>query len=128
MSKKMILSILLVCFVLMQSKEKSTRYYLAVHLQESFENLSFDIDVTPGTVVGHIGPYPNGAHLHVSVIELSNGEAYENNRIPKDGSGAVYAPESNSNTYRFPTFDYKNRAKMKNPFNYEEPWVGRKKN
>lgn len=92
----------------MQFKEKSTRYYLVVHLQESF-----DIDVTPGTVIGHIGPYPNGAHLHVSVIELSNGEVYENNIIPKDGSGVFYAPESNSNTYRFPTFDYKNIAKMK---------------
>lgn len=98
-------------FVLMQSKEKLNRYYLAIHLKESFENISFDMDVSPGTVIGYIGPYDKGSHLHVSIIELSEGEIFENSK--EDGNGVIYPPRSNDKlkTYRFPTFDYPYRKK-----------------
>jgi murein DD-endopeptidase MepM/ murein hydrolase activator NlpD len=104
--------------ILMQSLKDETLYYLAVHLDEtSFKsyNLEKGKIIRPGDKIAKIGIYPNGDHLHVSVIKLRNNET------------AVNAGYIENRICRYPTWAYP--KKMINPFDYDSDyWAGRKEN
>lgn len=113
--------------VLMQSNNDRDLYYLAVHLDDtSFSkyNLKEGKYITPGDKIAKIGKYPNGDHLHVSVIKLNKNDTV----ISK--SGILYV-ENNTKLkkeiLRFPIWG--EPKKMINPFDYNsDHWAGRKEN
>lgn len=102
--------------VLMQSLYDENLYYLAVHLDDSsFAEYKIEEGkiINPGDKIAKIGIYPNGDHLHVSVIKLPVGASSKDAGYKENG------------ICRFPTWAYP--EKMLNPFNYNfDHWAGKK--
>ena len=101
----------------------SNKYYLLLHIKDkSWENYSIKKGtiVYPGMTVAKVWTQLTNIayHLHVSVIQLEDGEI----PIPDSSKKEPVIRDAN---IRFPVWKDKYKKRMRNPFKHDETWGGR---
>ena len=101
----------------------SNKYYLLLHIKDkSWENYSIKKGtiVYPGMTVAKVWTQLTNIayHLHVSVIQLEDGEI----PIPDSSKKEPVIRDAN---IKFPVWKDKYKKRMRNPFKHDETWGGR---
>ena len=115
-------------YMIVRDGTDKNKYFLLLHLNwKSWEKYGVTVGskVNPGMTVAEVGTqeYATQYHLHVSVIVLSAGEhpiPYKDKNTQEIKDGII-----RDSIYTFPIWIYRNRNKMRNPFNHQEEWKGR---
>ncbi|MBQ8680224.1 MAG: M23 family metallopeptidase [Treponema sp.] len=113
-------------YMIVRDGKDKNKYYLLLHLNwESWKKYGITVGtkVSPDMTVAEVGTqeYATAYHLHMSVICLKPNEY----PIPTIKLGKKEPGVIRDENYTFPIWLWKNKNKMRNPFNHKEEWKGR---